>query len=179
MILGCRSGQTVLPQSDTDPADTTDVSVDDGADTAAADSGVSTDSEFESWSGTRRFQASLDWLGYDCDEEITEVGTLLSEEDASALQALCVGCELIYQVSISSESVCDGAIAFSEVEYRGFQLGDDWGVVYEIDIEEDEVTVNTLSASATLDASILEYAYTFSYFSIEVQVTGQVDWSDE
>ena len=88
--------------------------------------------------------------------------------------AACPTCEHLYQIDISSDSVC-GWVALSNPAYRGLVLGSDWAAVYSFSTDwSGDVTADLLDSSADFDGWILTYSYVSDSYGIDIDITGQV-----
>lgn len=160
LLLACNSGKIDAPAEATD---TGEPDVEEDVDTGDTGEEPEPDPEpdFSVWEASRQFTIDAEWDDYDCEAEVTETGTELTSGSAyEELQAMCPSCSHFYEVSLSTDEICD-YLPISQDPYRGITLGDDWAQVYRFgedrrgDLEMDE-----LDLGASFDGWTITYTTT-------------------
>ncbi len=177
-LLACDpAGFEVTPGKVTDPSpdDSATTGDDSGTtDDSAADSGEDSaepETDFSTWTGTRRFTYSD--FGLNCDETVNESGSqLLAGDDYfDALAADCTTCTLFFVVQPEVDTVC--SVIGLGTTYRAVFLTGTQAIVnvYSADGDSDVAQIGS-DTSGSFDGENLAFTYTFSYYGADIGVEG-------
>ncbi len=175
-LLGCQpAGFEVTPGKVTDPSpDDSSTTGDDsgGPDDSAGDSTPpDPETDFSTWSGSRRFTYAD--FGLNCDETVNESGSqLLAGDDYyDALAADCTTCTLFFVVQPETDTVC--SVIGLGTTYRAVFLSNGGAVVnvYSADGDSSVAQIGS-DTSGSFDGENMAFSYTFSYYGAEIGVEG-------
>ncbi|HND28503.1 MAG TPA: hypothetical protein PLA94_00840 [Myxococcota bacterium] len=177
-LLGCDpAGFEVTPGKVTDPSPDDSATTGDDSGGTADDSGpVDTsppepETDFSTWTGTRRFTYSD--FGLNCDETVNESGSqLLAGDDFyDALAADCTTCTLFFVVQPETDTVC--SVIGLGTTYRAVFLSDA-GAVVNVYTGDSDGSVSQIGSdtSGSFDGEDLAFTYTFSYYGAQIGVEG-------
>jgi len=121
------------------------------------------------WEGTR----VIEFPGY-CEEELVEVGIEFTQErDAEPLLDACPGCEMIFFVEVSPDTICGSAPVAPEV-IRGIEpLSGNNVIIYAFGQDERGDWVAYELSEGELDGELLTYAYEGELSGYDYTVDGE------
>lgn len=177
-LAGCVAREIIVSTEDPpeDTAPPADTAVDDtDTDTGEAKEPEEPSYDLNRWEGVLHFEG--EFFGNNCDEDVTESGVLLAEDDP--IYNACASCNAIYRLSPSADAACSlGAgfeIALSQPTTRGVLFGDGFAMIYAIENGRSSL----LDSSADFTDGRLTFAYTESIGGGTVEVTGAVRFREE
>jgi hypothetical protein len=132
--------------------------------------------DFSSYEGALHFTYDTWGDSYDCEDDFTEEGEEVDDEDdLEGLVEACPLCDHFYVGSVGSGArICDyDTHELPAEDWRGLVLDDEAGVaqVYRFDGDDGQFTAELLDGGASWDGAVVEFETTLSWYG-DLKVEG-------